>query len=89
MDTRAVKAAAAAPKRAHSETANLGNSVKAGHEKDVQMILTCSCAVHRPTPIPTGSDATRRVVVTMRLIQRMLARLSGSPRRRSRVLPDR
>jgi hypothetical protein len=89
MDTRAVKAAAAAPKRAHSQTANLGNSAKAGQEKDVQMILTCSCAVHRPTPIPTGTDAIRRVFVTMRLTQRMLARLSGSPTRRSTALPDR
>ena len=77
LDTRAGKAAAAAPKRAHSQSANLGNSVKAGQEKDVQMILTCSCAVHRPTQIPTGTNATRRVFVTMRLIKWMLAWLSG------------
>ena len=51
MDTRTVKAAAAAPKRAHSQSANLGNSVKAGQDRDVQMNLVCSCAVHtRPLP---------------------------------------
>jgi hypothetical protein len=73
MDTRTVEAAAAAPKRAHSQSANLGNSVKAGQDRDVQMNLVCSCAVHKPTPTPVGTESTLSAFLRVSFTVSMLA----------------
>jgi hypothetical protein len=70
MEARSTTAAATAPNRADCHRAK--GVPKAAHRKWPQTwaeTSTLSNAVQRPTPTPTGTDATKSARVNGRLIQ--------------------
>jgi hypothetical protein len=70
--TRTSAMAAPAPNRAHSHTANVGcitRTAKAHRMYPGQGWNDWSWAVQRPITTPTGTDASRRTIVTTRLIR--------------------
>jgi hypothetical protein len=69
------RAAALRPNKAHSHASRLGVVNICGHPSSTPGRVGehgepfVSSAVHRPTPIPTGTAATLRAITSDRLIQ--------------------
>ena len=104
-EARSSNAAAQAPHTPHSPGSNLGCARQnAQSSKPLPQYVWygryVSSAIHKPTAIPTGADASRRAFSRMRLIHQMLARrqhtdshsgrpgLSIGPSVRSRARPQ-
>lgn len=75
QERRSKTAAAPAPNKMHCHVAKVGSGAysirRQGRRPGVHWFGTVvSCAVQRPKPTPTGTDATRRTSASMRPITR-------------------
>lgn len=75
-DNSAIAAAAAAPNTEHSHVENSGCVLKKAGEGQriygAQIGDDASCANHKPTPTPIGTDASRSAMATLNLIRVMV-----------------
>jgi hypothetical protein len=65
-------AAAPAPNKMHCQVAKVGLATSLARQMPTAehwLGNVVSCAVQRPTPIPTGTDATRTTSAILRFIQ--------------------
>ncbi len=83
-ETRTTATAAPAPKSAHCQTAKIATGKNSGQAESCPLKWfghgnpVVSNAVQMPIPTPTGTDATRKIFVTTRLIGYMLPPLSSA-----------